>query len=573
MLDFGYVCTDGLQPNLDELVNASVLTFDTETSGVNAAKDIPYGFSLASNPNSAYYSYMSNRFFMDLLADESKLKVAHNAKFDRSMFKKYGVTVNNLCCTMIAAHLLEENRLSLEVLLKRFIKGYDLDIKFFKDFDKPIQHATLQEMANHFGPHSAATLALWNVLQRELRASILWRVFWDVEMPVVPVLSDMELNGAMIDTNALQELGQYYDGCISGLEEVLFTYAKRKDINFNSADQAAEVLYEQFKVPKPPQHMKALWTEKGRPTVDKSYLEQFKDRFSVIDFYLDYKMYRHMKDTYVDGIMERLVDGRIHTNFNQTRTRTGRLSSSDPNLQNIPMRTSEGRKIRKSFVAPEGKRIVVADADQVEMRKMACLSNCKPLLDAFREGRDIHTETAVRAYDDPERRRDGKTLNFKLIYGGGDQEAQDLLFKIYPEVKKWTDSMFHEFEILGYARTHHGRRRHLGNFERMNGKEMAHACREGISTMDQGSCAEYLKIGMRKVWNEIHDSDIKMLLQVHDELVFECPNKDIPDLVDILKRDLTYNELQIPLTVSVSVGDNWADTEKIGARGSVTYAK
>ena len=566
MLDFGYVSTDGSLPDLNALADASTLGFDTETSGVNTAKDIPYGFSLASSPDSAYYTYMSNRFFLDLLANEQTLKIAQNSKFDRSMLKKFGVTINNLCDTMIAAHLLEESGLSLEVLLKRYIKGHDLDVKFFKDFDKPIPHATIQEMANHFGPHSAATLALWNVLQRELRANNLWGVFWDIEMPVVPVLSDMELNGAMIDTKALTELGEYYDERTFALEEGMYEFAGRRNINFNSADQAAEVLYEQFKVPKPPQHMKALWTEKGRPTVDKSYLEQFKgSKFPIVNIYLMYKMYRHLKDTYVDGIMERLVDGRIHTNFNQTRTRTGRLSSTQPNLQNVPQRTEEGRKIRKSFIAPEGKKIVKADMDQVEMRKMACLSNCKALIDAFLSGRDIHTETAVRAYGDPSRRFDGKTLGFKLIYGGGTQEQQDILFKIYPEVKIWTDSMQREFEVLGYARTHYGRKRHLGNFDRMSGKEIAHACREGISVMDQGSCSEYLKIAMYKIWKETKDSDIKMLLQVHDELVFECPDKDVPSLVDMLKRNMAYNELQIPLTASVSVGRSWAETEKIGA--------
>jgi len=563
MLDFGYCSVNGSLPDLNDLADASVLAFDTETSGVNVAKDVPFGFSLASSPNCAYYTSMHNRFMLDLLADESKLKVMHNSKFDRSMLKKRGITVNNLADTMIAAHLLEENRLSLEVLLKRYIKGYDLDIRFFKDFDKPIPHATLQEMANHFGPHSAATLALWQVLQRELRANMLTPVFWNVEMPLVPVLSDMELNGAMIDTKVLSDLGIHYDEMIFALEEALFEFAGRRSINFNSADQAADVLYEQFKVPKPPAHMKALWTQSGRPTVDKTYLAQFGAKFPIINVYLKYKMYRHLKDTYVDGIMERLVNGRIHTNFNQTRTRTGRLSSTQPNLQNVPMRTSEGRKIRKGFIAPEGKKIVKADMDQVELRKMACLSDCEALLDAFRDGRDVHKETAVRAYNDPDRRPDGKTLNFKLVYGGGTPEEQKILFEIYPEVKTWTDSMLHEFEILGYARTHHGRKRHLGNFDRMSGKEVAHACREGISTMDQGSCAEYLKIGMRKIWNEIHDSDIKMLLQVHDELLLECPNKDVPELVDSLRRNLTYNELQIPLTVSISVGENWAETTDI----------
>jgi len=202
--------------------------------------------------------------------------------------------------------------------------------------------------------------------------------------------------------------------------------------------------------------------------------------------------------------------------------------------------------------------------NQIEMRKMACLSKCSPLIEAFRAGRDIHTETAIRAYGDPKRRADGKTLGFKLIYGGGDEEQQAVLFRIYPEVKAWTDSMQNEFEIMGYAKTHYGRRRHLGDFSHMSRKEIAHACREGISTMDQGSSAEYLKIGMRKVWNKIKNSDVKMLLQVHDELVFECPKVDVPEVVDMLRQDMTYNELEVPLTVAVSIGRNWADQYEIG---------
>ncbi len=264
--------------------------------------------------------------------------------------------------------------------------------------------------------------------------------------------------------------------------------------------------------------------------------------------------------------MKRLIDGRIHTNFNQTRTRTGRLSSSDPNLQNIPQRTEEGRKIRRAFIAPDGKVIIKADMNQVELRKSACLSNCTPLLDAFRNNEDVHKATAIRAYNDPARRPDGKTLNFKLVYGGGTPEEQELLFNAYPQIKTWSDSMYKEFEILGYAKTHYGRRRHLGDFSRMSAKERAHAHREGLSTMNQGSCAEYLKLGMRGIWNEIKNSEIKMLLQVHDELVFECPYKDIPDLTDIITRHMTYKELQIPLTVAISIGANWGETEKLGGK-------
>jgi len=589
MLDFGYVTLDGSPPDISALADASILSFDTETSGTNVARDFPWGFSLASNPNSAYYTTMHNRCFTDLLADEEVLKVAHNAKFDRSMFKKRGVTVDNLCCTMVAAHLLEENRLNLKDLLKRYIRGHDLNIKFFEDYDKLIQYSTLQEMANHFGPHSAAALALWNVLQRQLRVEGLWNVFWNVEMPVLPVLSDMEMNGSLIDVPYLDELGKYYDDKCEILKEGLTHYSNHPSMNWNSSDQVAHYMYKELGVPVPiDKHGKVIvevdkadddlmggthtHPEKPKkkklkhPSVGRKFLEVHREKYSVINVYLAWKSYRHLKDSFVNGILKRLVDGRIHTNFNQTRTRTGRLSSSDPNLQNIPMRTEEGRKIRRAFIAPEGFSIVKADMDQVELKKMACLSNCTPMLEAFRNGEDIHKATAIRAYNDEKRRFDGKTLNFKLVYGGGTPEEQKILFAIYPEIKKWTDSMGHDFEVMGFARTHHGRKRSLGNFEHMSRKDIAHACREGISTMDQGSCSEYLKISMYKVWKQIRDSDIRMLLQVHDELVFECPNKDLPEFVPFVKEAMRYNGLQIPLTATVTVGRSWAETEKLEAK-------
>lgn len=559
-LEFGYVSTQDKAPDLSLLANADVLAFDIETSGVHTAVDIPYGFSLTSRPDEAYFVHMNNRFFTDLLANEGTLKIAQNAKFDRSMLMKSGVEVNNLCCTMIAAHLLEENRLNLKTLLKRFVRDVDIDIKQFPDFPKYIPRATLQELALHFGPHAAGALMLWNRLQRELRANGLWNVFWNTEMPVVPVLSDMELAGALIDTDVLNRLGSEFDEQIALYEDILRTLSGCQDANFNSPDQAAEILYDQFKVPKPPKYR---WTTSGRPSVDKKWLEAFKEKFPVLKYYIAYKEYRHLKDTYVDGILERLVNGRIHTNFNQARTKTGRLSSTDPNLQNIPMRSKVGRQIREAFVAPPGKKIVKPDYIQMELKKMACLSNCKAMLDAFKEDRDIHRETAIRMYKDESRRAEGKTQNFRLIYGGGSEEDQRLLFEAYPEVKTWTESMVKEFEVLGYARTMRGRREHLGNFDRMRRKEIEHAHRAGVSLMDQGSCSEVMKEAMVRVWEQVKHSDVKMLLQVHDELVLECPEKDIKEVYFMLHKEMTFNEMQIPLNIDVSVGKSWGGAEKV----------
>jgi len=560
MLDFGYVSLRDTQPDISALLASPVLSFDIESSGVNTATDIPFGFSLAHRETDAYFVYMTNRIFTDLLANDKVLKIAHNAKFDRSMAKKYGIEINNLCCTMVAAHLLEEDRLALKTLLQRCVRDFDLVIKQFPDFPKYIPHSTLDELVHHFGPHASGALILWNRLQRELRANNLWRVFWDIEMPIVPVLSDMELNGVLIDAPYLEELGQYYDDKIAILQEGLEHFSGKKGANFNSSDQMAKILYEEQGVPKPPSY---TWIDKKRPSVDKKYLELHKGKFPIINLYLQYKAYRHLKDTYVSGILKRLVNGRIHTNFNQTRTRTGRLSSTDPNLQNIPERSEEGRKIRRAFTAPESKVIMKADYIQMELKKIACLSNCRAMLDAFKDGRDIHEETAIRIFKDAKRRPEGKTKDFQLVYGGGSEEDQKMLFDAYPEVKTWTEKMSSEFELMGYAKTHYGRREHLGNFAAMSPKMKAHACRQGISLMDQGSCSEYTKIGMFKVWKQVKNSDVKMLLQEHDELVFEVLPRDVKDMYHLLHEEMTYNELEIPLTVDVSVGPNWTEQEEL----------
>lgn len=562
-LDFGYVGLDSRLPNIQTLVDARILSVDTETSGVNVVLDRPYGYSLSPDGLCAYFVNMNNGFFSSLVVDDNRYKIAHNAKFDRSMFKSRSMIADNWIDTMVAAHLLEEGQLSLEALLKRRLP-VDLEHHTFAEYGKTIPHSTLQELANHFGSHAVGPYMLWAALQRELRANNLWHVFWNIEMPLIPVLSDMEINGALIDTKALEELGAHYDERIDVLKDALDYYSGHygvHGINYNSSDQMAYLLYDKIRVPKPPSY---TWKDKRHPSVDKKHLEQFKCRYPIINVYLQYKAYKHLKDTYVTGILKRLVDGRIHTNFNQTRTRTGRLSSSDPNLQNIPKRSDEGRKIRRSFIAPDGSVIMKADYIQMELKKMACLANCRAMLEAFLQGRDIHVETAIRIFNDAKRRADGKTKNFQLIYGGGSEEDQEALFSAYPEIRTWTNKIQHEMEVLGYARTHHGRIEHLGNMEYMNDKEKEHLFRKGISLMDQGSCSEYTKIGMRKVWDNIRsDSSIKMLLQVHDELVFEVPYERVRDVYYLLHEAMTYNGLQIPLTVDVSVGPSWSEQSEI----------
>lgn len=556
MLDFGYVSSDGSSPDIDELMASPILAFDVEGSGLNMGRDVPYGFSLAHKGTNAYYALMTHRPFMDLLADESRLKVAHNAKYDRSMLKKVGIEVNNLFCTMIAAYLIEEFYISLSALNDKYLGIY---MTSYPQLPKPLTAMTLYEMAQFSGPHSVAALELKDKLEYEMRLKMVAKVFHDIDMPLVPVLSDMELNGVMVDPGALIELGEYYDGKIDTLQGALEHYAGRKGINFNSPQQASKLFYKELSIRPPP-----VWRGGGGeyPSVDKRYLKEIKNPHPIIPLYLKYKEYRTLKDSYVDSLQEQLVGGRIYASFNQTRAGTGRLSSSGPNLQKIPERTDEGRKIRRAFVASPGYTLVKADKDLLELKMLAHCSQDPILLGAFRAGKDIHKETATRAYGDVERRRDAKTLNYKIIFGGGSIADQEMFFNAYPGARKWMFDMCDWMDDTGYARTIFNRRRAVRPLNWRSPKKIPEEAREGLSTIIQGSSADVVKIEMRRVWETFRNEEVRMLMQVHDELVFEVPDRLVPEVVPIIQELMSYNELSIPLTTTMSTGKNWGEMEK-----------
>lgn len=567
-LDFGYVSYSGTKPQLKMLANSKMLAVDAETTGLNMATDNLVCYSITESEDHAYMVSQDNRFFANMLADETKCKLGHNMKFDRAMFKKKGITFNNVCDTMVAAHLLEYPSLSLDYLLKT--KYFDtMKHRTYLEYPYPLEYSTPQQLAEHFSSHAAGLQLLWKGVIREdgvsdgllrnLNANSLTGVFSDVEMPLVPVLSDMELQGAYINTDTLNTLGEKLKSNADTLETALHHYAGAEPgtVNFNSPEQVSRIMYKEVGVPLPPE-----WTFAGktRPGCDKVHLAKYADKYTIVNLYLKYKHFKHLYNTYVVGILDKLVDNRIHTTFNQTVTRTGRLSSSKPNLQNIPIRSELGKRIREAFCTPPDSDsvIVKVDFDQMELRDIACWADCTPMINAFNSGEDVHATTAIRVFGDIKYRPEAKTLHYQLIYGGGEKEHVEMFFKAYPEIKQWIDKRQWEFRNTGYAKTRFGRKRTLGNYRRMSGMERAHANREGISTIVQGSCAEIMKIGMRKVWEEVRDSDIKMILQVHDELVFECPKKRIRDLYDIIQRNLVYRELQIPLTTGFKVGKTWA---------------
>lgn len=557
MKDYAYVSADGSPEDINSLMASGQLAFDVEGTGVNVGTSLPLGFSLAHSLTGAYYATIDNQFFKDLLADQHRLKIAHNAIYDRSMMKKGGVIIDRLCCTMIAAHLLEEDRLSLKA---QALKHLNLDVRSFKELGRSFDLMTIEEMAEYSGPHSASALALWEIYEERMKRLKLLDVFWNIEMPLVPVLSDMELNGVMVDSNVLRDIGGRLDVRIAALGDALNYWCGTSNVNFNSPDQVAKVFYDKLGLP---QHWAK--TKSGRSTIGAPYLETIKGKHPAIPIYLMFKQFKTLKNSYVNSLATQIEDdGRVYGSFNQTRTRTGRLSSSDPNLQKIPKRRPEGKLIRRAFVAPEGKVLLKADYDLLELKKMAICSKDSLLLQAFKDERDIHTETAIKLYGDPKFRSKGKTADFQIIYLGGDKKTREALEKAYPEVFAWTKQTTLQAREAGYVRTVGGRIRVIPEYSPPRGRPMSmkaleHGDREVISTIVQGSSAEDVKVGMVNIWREVRDSDIKMLLQVHDELVFEVPYNQVDDLAQLVKDKMTINDYEIPLTLSIEVGNNWGE--------------
>jgi len=531
-----------------------MLSFDVEATGVNVGTSVPYGFSLACNTVGAYYAPVENVFFKELLAHESVLKIAHNAPYDRSMMKKAGLEINNLCDTMVAAHLLGEEGLSLKSLM---LKYFGIDVVSFSELRKKFASMDLYEMAEYSGPHSVSALMLWQVFAEKMRKLKLLDVFWNIEMPLVPVLSDIELNGVAVDKQVLDDIGTEIDGKLASIAEGLDYWSGRPGMNHNSPDQVADLLYKRFSLP-PGQPTKS----RSRPSVGAKYLETLKGRHSYIGLYLFYKQLETLKNSYIDSLGVQILNGRVYGSFNQTGTRTSRLSSSNPNLQKIPVRTALGKRIRTAFIAPEGHTLIKADADLLELKMIAHCSQAQSMLQAFRDGRDIHTETAIELYGGPEFRSKGKTADFQIIYQGGDKKTRAALEKAYPEIFAWTRRTNLQAMEAGYVRTIGGRIRVISELDSMYSKIQEHGQREAISTIVQGSSAEVIKIGMVKVWKKLHNTDAKMVLQVHDEVVMEVPDDQVPYVAKVLKEEMLYEELSLPITVTVSTGKNWGQMSK-----------
>ena len=600
---FAVTSEEQLLSLVSEVLQAPRIAIDVETTSTEAMKADLVGISLAAQPGRGFYVPVGHllaqgwggQLPLELVADRLRpvledpkvSKTAHNAKYDLTVLRRHGIEVQGLAFdTMIAAYLLEPSRrgfglkdlswskLGMEMRPISELIGQGRD-------QITMAQVSIADAAAYAAADAEATLRLVDVLEGELRRKEQWELFRDVEMPLVRVLMDMEMTGVAVDVDALKEISRGMYQRIMELEEQIQGLAGHP-FNVSSTQQLSEVLFDELGLP-----VKAR-TKTGYST-KASVLEELKSEHLIIELILEHRQLTKLKSTYVDSLplLVNRETGRVHTSYNQTGTVTGRISSSDPNLQNIPVRTELGRHVRCAFVAEEGRLLLGADYSQVELRILAHVSQDPSLLAAFARGEDIHASTAAAVLEvpipkvTPDMRRIAKTINFGIVYGMGEyglaqrtdlsvEEARkfiDNYFARYEKVKEYLEQTKKEAREKGFVSTVLGRRRY---FPELQTSSVAHAGitraaeREAINMPIQGSAADILKIAMVRLHSALRERGLgaRMILQVHDELVLEVPQEEV-DPVARLVRSVMENawHLDASLRVDMSTGENWEEME------------
>ncbi|MEK7847588.1 MAG: DNA polymerase I [Chloroflexota bacterium] len=590
------VVQDGpaLEALLRELGQARELSVDVETTGRDERTAQLVGIALSFRPGEAYYIPVAHQGWEEqlplprvlealrpALTSPSLPKVAHNSKYDITVLWRCWVLVAPLGFdTMVAAHLLGEKSLGLKALAFARL-GVEMTpiTALIGTGAKQLTMAQVPvpQAARYAGADADMTLRLRGQLEVELRRERLWELFAGVEMPLLPLLFHMERAGVLLDLPLLRELAYTLGAETSRLEGEIYAAVGHR-FNINSSPQLAAVLYDELGLP----HSRR--TKTGYST-EATVLEELKDAHPVIPLLLEYRLLTKLKSTYVDTLPG-LVDegGRVHTVFNQTGTATGRLSSSDPNMQNIPVRGEWGRRIRRAFIAPPGSVLLAGDYSQIDLRVLAHLSQDPALVTAFRNDEDIHTATAAQVFGvapsavTPDMRRVAKTVNFGVIYGMSEfglEQATDLsrgeasafiraYFEKYPGVKQYMDSTKEMARQRGYVETLLGRRRYIPDIKSLNRQLREATERMAINMPVQGTTADIMKRAMLDISREMERQGLKtqMLLQVHDELIFEVPRGEEGEMrrlvPEVMRRAVS---LSVPLKADVKVGQNWGEME------------
>ncbi|WP_282264104.1 DNA polymerase I [Stenotrophomonas sp. PS02301] len=582
---------------VQRLADAELISFDTETDALDAMRANLVGISLAVEPGRAAYIPVGHDYpgapaqlpreqvlaaLRPALEDPSKKKLGQHGKYDLHVLRRHGVNVQGYHDdTMLESFVLNSTatRHDMDSLAMRYL-GYTT-IKFEEVAGKGAKQISfsqvgLDEACRYAAEDADVTLRLHHALQPQLRATpSLDSVYRDIEMPLVPVLTRIEANGVHIDMAELRRQSQDLGSRMLAAQQKATELAGRT-FNLDSPKQLQAVLFDELQLPA------LVKTPKGQPSTNEEALEAIAEQHELPRVILEYRGLAKLRSTYTDKLPEMINQdtGRVHTSYHQSGAATGRLSSSDPNLQNIPIRTEDGRRIRRAFVAPPGRKILACDYSQIELRIMAHLSEDPGLVRAFEQGVDVHRATAAEVFSRPleevtsNERRAAKAINFGLMYGmsafglarnlGIDRgQAQDyvaLYFSRYPGVRDFMERMRQQAREQGYVETLFGRRLYLNDINARNQGLRAGAERAAINAPMQGTAADIIKRAMVKVdsWLEDHSDQAKMILQVHDELVFETESSFLDTLrLKVVELMSSAAELRVPLVVDAGVGDNW----------------
>ena len=589
------------------LAHAKQISLDTETTSTDPMRAALVGISLAVEEGSAFYipiGHVSSSSQLNLnavikaltgaLTDRRIPKIGHNLKYDCLVLRNHGIEVRPLAFdTMLAAWVLEPDsrRLGLKKMAEDQLNIHMTEIQeLIGSGSKQLTMdlVPVKDVAPYAGADAEIPLQLEKILRERLIKNDLLKIFNEIEMPLVPVLMDMEYAGIAVDVDFFKQFSMELSGRILEIEMEVYQQVGY-EFNLNSTQQLSKALFDELQL-KPPDSSNK--TKAGNFSTAAGVLEMMKDDHLVINLLLEYREISKLVSTYLDALPKQVnpTTGRVHTSFNQTGSVTGRLASSDPNLQNIPTRTELGHKVRQGFIADPGKVLLSVDYSQIELRIAAHMSNDESMLEAFRSGQDIHSTTAAAIFNVPldqvtkDQRRHAKAINFGLIYGMSAfgltrtteltlAEAENFVkayFQKFPGVKRYLDDIRKLAAEQGYVETMLGRKRFFPELKQGASAQLkARAEREAINAPIQGTAADIMKVAMINLPGALKKAGLKadILLQVHDELLLECPEGELEQTIRITKAEMEgAYQLSVPLDTDVAYGKNWGDLKDIAKK-------
>ena len=590
---------------IEKAKEIGVLAIDTETTGLTPAKVDLVGVSIAIEPGEAAYIPIAHvghgggdmfasgedtpqlskaevmKALKDVLEDDAVLKVAQNAKYDYQLFAKEGIHMKAVDDTMLISYVLDgsSRKHGMDALSEDYLGHTPIPYKEVAGsgssqvtFDK----VSIKDALDYAAEDADITLRLWHILKPRLAQEHMSTVYEQIERPLIPIIADMELEGIKLDTAVLKKLSQDFAMQIDALEKEIFEIAGTS-FNIGSPKQIGEILFDQMGLDA------GKKTKTGQYSTDVRTLEKLADEgHDIVVKILEWRSLSKLRSTYTESLLHEINPrtGRVHTSFHMAGTSTGRLASSDPNLQNIPIRTEDGRKITEAFVPKEGCTLLAVDYSQVELRLAAEMAGIEGLKKAFKDGDDIHALTASQVFDvplsemTPEIRRNAKAINFGIIYGISsyglaknldisNEEAASYIkayFSRFPELAEYMEAKKEEARQKGYVETLMGRKCYVNGINDKNGQVRSFAERAAINAPLQGTAADIIKKAMIRMPDALQDAGLgaKMLLQVHDELIFEVPNSELQRTQDLVIKTMeSVVDLSVPLVAEAGSGQNW----------------